>query len=120
MGRMTELGSGFKGRFLVGEGEENHLLSYLLILLPAPILLRVLTCGRKLLGLWPATQENPSARWSAPNFHQPDSVILQVRPQLQLPPTHCSRLLKSQLQVFRLEVWSWAVRESAGMLGIGC
>uniref|UniRef100_A0A2I3HM54 Phosphatidylinositol-4-phosphate 3-kinase catalytic subunit type 2 beta n=1 Tax=Nomascus leucogenys TaxID=61853 RepID=A0A2I3HM54_NOMLE len=39
---------------------------------------QVLTCGRKLLGLWPATQENPSARWSAPNFHQPDSVILQI------------------------------------------
>lgn len=41
---------------------------------------QVLTCGRKLLGLWPATQENSGARWSAPNFHQPDSVILQVRP----------------------------------------
>ncbi|XP_070240841.1 phosphatidylinositol 4-phosphate 3-kinase C2 domain-containing subunit beta [Bos mutus] len=39
---------------------------------------QVLTCGRKLLGLWPATQESPSARWSAPNFHQPDSVILQI------------------------------------------
>ncbi|XP_045154121.1 phosphatidylinositol 4-phosphate 3-kinase C2 domain-containing subunit beta [Echinops telfairi] len=39
---------------------------------------QVLTCGRKLLGLWPATQEHPSARWSAPNFHQPDSVILQI------------------------------------------
>ncbi|EPQ19636.1 Phosphatidylinositol-4-phosphate 3-kinase C2 domain-containing subunit beta [Myotis brandtii] len=39
---------------------------------------RVLTCGRKLLGLWPATQENSSARWSTPNFHQPDSVILQI------------------------------------------
>ncbi|XP_055000246.1 phosphatidylinositol 4-phosphate 3-kinase C2 domain-containing subunit beta [Sorex araneus] len=39
---------------------------------------QVLTCGRKLLGLWPATQENPSARWTAPNFHQPDSVILQI------------------------------------------
>uniref|UniRef100_A0A8C3WST5 Phosphatidylinositol-4-phosphate 3-kinase catalytic subunit type 2 beta n=1 Tax=Catagonus wagneri TaxID=51154 RepID=A0A8C3WST5_9CETA len=39
---------------------------------------QVLTCGRKLLGLWPATQENPSGRWSAPNFHQPDSVILQI------------------------------------------
>lgn len=37
-----------------------------------------MTCGRKLLGLWPATQENSSARWSAPNFHQPDSVILQI------------------------------------------
>ncbi|XP_055276042.1 phosphatidylinositol 4-phosphate 3-kinase C2 domain-containing subunit beta isoform X4 [Moschus berezovskii] len=39
---------------------------------------QVLTCGRKLLGLWPATQESPSVRWSAPNFHQPDSVILQI------------------------------------------
>ncbi|XP_043858747.1 phosphatidylinositol 4-phosphate 3-kinase C2 domain-containing subunit beta isoform X1 [Dromiciops gliroides] len=39
---------------------------------------QVLTCGRKLLGLWPATQDNPSTRWSAPNFHQPDSVILQI------------------------------------------
>ncbi|XP_027726675.1 phosphatidylinositol 4-phosphate 3-kinase C2 domain-containing subunit beta isoform X2 [Vombatus ursinus] len=39
---------------------------------------QVLTCGRKLLGLWPATQDNPSARWTAPNFHQPDSVILQI------------------------------------------
>ncbi|XP_032948836.1 phosphatidylinositol 4-phosphate 3-kinase C2 domain-containing subunit beta isoform X1 [Rhinolophus ferrumequinum] len=39
---------------------------------------QVLTCGRKLLGLWPATQENSSARWSVPNFHQPDSVILQI------------------------------------------
>ncbi|KAF6075453.1 phosphatidylinositol-4-phosphate 3-kinase catalytic subunit type 2 beta [Phyllostomus discolor] len=38
----------------------------------------ILTCGRKLLGLWPATQENSSARWSTPNFHQPDSVILQI------------------------------------------
>uniref|UniRef100_A0A8C8AJJ4 Phosphatidylinositol-4-phosphate 3-kinase catalytic subunit type 2 beta n=1 Tax=Otus sunia TaxID=257818 RepID=A0A8C8AJJ4_9STRI len=39
---------------------------------------RVLTCGRKLLGLWPATQDNSRARSSAPNFHQPDSVILQI------------------------------------------
>lgn len=54
------------------------------------ILLSILTCGRKLLGLWPATQENSSARWSTPNFHQPDSVILQVRTQPHpcLPPTH--------------------------------
>ncbi|KAI1231018.1 hypothetical protein IHE44_0008458 [Lamprotornis superbus] len=37
----------------------------------------VLTCGRKLLGLWPATQDNSRARSSAPNFNQPDSVILQ-------------------------------------------
>uniref|UniRef100_A0A8C3D723 Phosphatidylinositol-4-phosphate 3-kinase catalytic subunit type 2 beta n=1 Tax=Cairina moschata TaxID=8855 RepID=A0A8C3D723_CAIMO len=39
---------------------------------------QVLTCGRKLLGLWPATQDNSRARSSAPNFNQPDSVILQV------------------------------------------
>ncbi|XP_051664768.1 phosphatidylinositol 4-phosphate 3-kinase C2 domain-containing subunit beta [Manacus candei] len=39
---------------------------------------QVLTCGRKLLGLWPATQDNSQARSSAPNFHQPDSVILQI------------------------------------------
>ncbi|TRZ12557.1 hypothetical protein HGM15179_014536 [Zosterops borbonicus] len=39
---------------------------------------QVLTCGRKLLGLWPATQDNSRARSSAPNFHQPDSVILQI------------------------------------------
>ncbi|XP_067387970.1 phosphatidylinositol 4-phosphate 3-kinase C2 domain-containing subunit beta [Emydura macquarii macquarii] len=39
---------------------------------------QVLTCGRKLLGLWPATQDNSSARSSAPNFNQPDSVILQI------------------------------------------
>ncbi|NWS02587.1 P3C2B kinase, partial [Motacilla alba] len=38
----------------------------------------VLTCGRKLLGLWPATQDNSRARSSAPNFNQPDSVILQI------------------------------------------
>ncbi|ETE71818.1 Phosphatidylinositol-4-phosphate 3-kinase C2 domain-containing subunit beta, partial [Ophiophagus hannah] len=39
---------------------------------------QVLTCGRKLLGLWPATQGPSSARSSAPNFNQPDSVILQI------------------------------------------
>ncbi|KFP05186.1 Phosphatidylinositol 4-phosphate 3-kinase C2 domain-containing subunit beta, partial [Calypte anna] len=39
---------------------------------------QVLTCGRKLLGLWPATQDNSRARSSAPNFNQPDSVILQI------------------------------------------
>ncbi|KAM6458685.1 phosphatidylinositol 4-phosphate 3-kinase C2 domain-containing subunit beta isoform 2-T2 [Liasis olivaceus] len=39
---------------------------------------QVLTCGRKLLGLWPATQDPSSARSSAPNFNQPDSVILQI------------------------------------------
>lgn len=48
--------------------------------LSAPFSSRVLTCGRKLLGLWPATQDNSRARSSAPNFNQPDSVILQVRP----------------------------------------
>ncbi|KAK7915360.1 hypothetical protein WMY93_011121 [Mugilogobius chulae] len=36
----------------------------------------VLTCGRKLLGLWPSSSA-PSARSSSPNFSQPDSVILQ-------------------------------------------
>lgn len=30
------------------------------------------------MGLWPATQDNSRARSSAPNFNQPDSVILQV------------------------------------------
>lgn len=39
---------------------------------------QVLTCGRKLLGLWPATQDNSRARSSAPNLNQPDSVILQI------------------------------------------
>nr|XP_056701617.1 phosphatidylinositol 4-phosphate 3-kinase C2 domain-containing subunit beta [Euleptes europaea] len=39
---------------------------------------QVLTCGRKLLGLWPATQGPSSTRSSAPNFNQPDSVILQI------------------------------------------
>uniref|UniRef100_A0A667Z0P2 Phosphatidylinositol-4-phosphate 3-kinase catalytic subunit type 2 beta n=1 Tax=Myripristis murdjan TaxID=586833 RepID=A0A667Z0P2_9TELE len=38
----------------------------------------VLTCGRKLLGLWPSTAGNGNARSSSPNFSQPDSVILQV------------------------------------------
>uniref|UniRef100_W5N2P3 Phosphatidylinositol-4-phosphate 3-kinase catalytic subunit type 2 beta n=1 Tax=Lepisosteus oculatus TaxID=7918 RepID=W5N2P3_LEPOC len=38
----------------------------------------VLTCGRKLLGLWPSTPESGTARSSTPNFSQPDSVILQV------------------------------------------
>uniref|UniRef100_A0A671VQM7 Phosphatidylinositol-4-phosphate 3-kinase catalytic subunit type 2 beta n=1 Tax=Sparus aurata TaxID=8175 RepID=A0A671VQM7_SPAAU len=39
----------------------------------------VLTCGRKLLGLWPsAPGRNGNARTSSPNFSQPDSVILQV------------------------------------------
>ncbi|KAL2090880.1 hypothetical protein ACEWY4_013143 [Coilia grayii] len=39
----------------------------------------VLTCGRKLLGLWPSTPGSTgNARSSTPNFSQPDSVILQV------------------------------------------
>nr|XP_061779736.1 phosphatidylinositol 4-phosphate 3-kinase C2 domain-containing subunit beta-like [Nerophis lumbriciformis]XP_061779737.1 phosphatidylinositol 4-phosphate 3-kinase C2 domain-containing subunit beta-like [Nerophis lumbriciformis] len=39
----------------------------------------VLTCGRKLLGLWPSTPgSSGNARSSSPNFSQPDSVILQV------------------------------------------
>ncbi|XP_075869462.1 phosphatidylinositol 4-phosphate 3-kinase C2 domain-containing subunit beta isoform X2 [Nelusetta ayraudi] len=39
----------------------------------------VLTCGRKLLGLWPpAPGRSGNARSSSPNFSQPDSVILQV------------------------------------------
>lgn len=38
----------------------------------------VLTCGRKLLGLWPSTPGSGNARSSMPNFSQPDSVILQV------------------------------------------
>uniref|UniRef100_A0A8C2AFU2 Phosphatidylinositol-4-phosphate 3-kinase, catalytic subunit type 2 beta n=1 Tax=Cyprinus carpio TaxID=7962 RepID=A0A8C2AFU2_CYPCA len=38
----------------------------------------VLTCGRKLLGLWPSTPGSGNARSSLPNFSQPDSVILQV------------------------------------------
>ncbi|KAA0707732.1 Phosphatidylinositol 4-phosphate 3-kinase C2 domain-containing subunit beta [Triplophysa tibetana] len=38
----------------------------------------VLTCGRKLLGLWPSTSGSGNARSSTPNFSQPDSVILQV------------------------------------------
>uniref|UniRef100_A0A674DHM5 Phosphatidylinositol-4-phosphate 3-kinase catalytic subunit type 2 beta n=1 Tax=Salmo trutta TaxID=8032 RepID=A0A674DHM5_SALTR len=37
----------------------------------------VLTCGRKLLGLWPSTPGS-NTRSSSPNFSQPDSVILQV------------------------------------------
>ncbi|KAK2915575.1 phosphatidylinositol 4-phosphate 3-kinase C2 domain-containing subunit beta [Channa argus] len=39
----------------------------------------ILTCGRKLLGLWPSTPgKSGNARTSSPNFSQPDSVILQV------------------------------------------
>ncbi|XP_075993842.1 phosphatidylinositol 4-phosphate 3-kinase C2 domain-containing subunit beta isoform X2 [Genypterus blacodes] len=38
-----------------------------------------LTCGRKLLGLWPSTLgKTGNARSSSPNFSQPDSIILQV------------------------------------------
>ncbi|KAF3855543.1 hypothetical protein F7725_016266 [Dissostichus mawsoni] len=38
----------------------------------------ILTCGRKLLGLWPsAPGRTGNARTSSPNFSQPDSVILQ-------------------------------------------
>ncbi|XP_013875520.1 phosphatidylinositol 4-phosphate 3-kinase C2 domain-containing subunit beta [Austrofundulus limnaeus] len=39
----------------------------------------ILTCGRKLLGLWPSTPgKSGNARTSSSNFSQPDSVILQV------------------------------------------
>ncbi|XP_017305827.2 phosphatidylinositol 4-phosphate 3-kinase C2 domain-containing subunit beta [Ictalurus punctatus] len=38
----------------------------------------ILTCGRKLLGLWPSTPGSGNTRSSTPNFSQPDSVILQV------------------------------------------
>uniref|UniRef100_A0AAQ5ZML0 Phosphatidylinositol-4-phosphate 3-kinase n=1 Tax=Amphiprion ocellaris TaxID=80972 RepID=A0AAQ5ZML0_AMPOC len=39
----------------------------------------VLTCGRRLLGLWPSTPgRSGNARTSSPNFSQPDSVILQA------------------------------------------
>uniref|UniRef100_A0A674NMG1 Uncharacterized protein n=1 Tax=Takifugu rubripes TaxID=31033 RepID=A0A674NMG1_TAKRU len=39
----------------------------------------ILTCGRKLLGLWPsAPGRTGDARTSSPNFSQPDSVILQL------------------------------------------
>ncbi|KAK0144593.1 Phosphatidylinositol 4-phosphate 3-kinase C2 domain-containing subunit beta [Merluccius polli] len=38
----------------------------------------VLTCGRKLLGLWPSIPGSGNTHSSAPNFSQPDSVILQV------------------------------------------
>lgn len=99
------------------EQEENHILR-VCWLTPPSILLSILTRGRKLLGLWPATQENSSARWSSPNFHQPDSVILQVRAQPQsLPPTCPSGPHQSQRQAFPnswagleeklLELWAW-------------
>lgn len=38
----------------------------------------VLTCGRKLLGLWPSSSGPNTRSSSSPNFSQPDSVILQV------------------------------------------
>uniref|UniRef100_A0A3Q3A7S7 Phosphatidylinositol-4-phosphate 3-kinase, catalytic subunit type 2 beta n=1 Tax=Kryptolebias marmoratus TaxID=37003 RepID=A0A3Q3A7S7_KRYMA len=39
----------------------------------------ILTCGRKLLGLWPSTPgKSGNARTSSSNFSQPDSIILQV------------------------------------------
>lgn len=85
-GRIRETGVG--KRLPLGKvwGQESRREPYQLHsgcwLISLSFYLRVLTCGRKLLGLWPATQENSSARWSAPNFHQPDSVILQVRPSL--------------------------------------
>lgn len=86
----------------MGKQEGNLVLSHWTCwLIPPSILLRVLTCGRKLLGLWPATKENSSARWSVPNFHQPDSVILQVRAQPQsLSPSHPSGPHQTQPQDF--------------------
>uniref|UniRef100_A0A4W3K0Q0 Phosphatidylinositol-4-phosphate 3-kinase catalytic subunit type 2 beta n=1 Tax=Callorhinchus milii TaxID=7868 RepID=A0A4W3K0Q0_CALMI len=39
---------------------------------------QVLTCGRRLLGLWGASQGMILTRSSASNFTQPDSVILQI------------------------------------------
>ncbi|XP_053562671.1 phosphatidylinositol 4-phosphate 3-kinase C2 domain-containing subunit beta [Bombina bombina] len=38
---------------------------------------QVLTCGRRLLGLWPTTKHG-SASFSTPNVNQPDSIILQI------------------------------------------
>uniref|UniRef100_A0A4W5PNN2 Phosphatidylinositol-4-phosphate 3-kinase catalytic subunit type 2 beta n=1 Tax=Hucho hucho TaxID=62062 RepID=A0A4W5PNN2_9TELE len=46
----------------------------------------ILTCGRKLLGLWPSTPGS-NARSSSPNFSQPDSVILQVTGLVSLTRT---------------------------------
>uniref|UniRef100_A0A8C2XAR3 Phosphatidylinositol-4-phosphate 3-kinase catalytic subunit type 2 beta n=1 Tax=Cyclopterus lumpus TaxID=8103 RepID=A0A8C2XAR3_CYCLU len=54
----------------------------------------ILTCGRKLLGLWPsAPGRTGNARTSSPNFNQPDSVILQVRREVSL--RRISGVLKS-------------------------
>nr|DBA33932.1 TPA: hypothetical protein GDO54_001548 [Pyxicephalus adspersus] len=36
-----------------------------------------LTCGRRLLGLWPASKHG-SACFSTPNINEPDSIILQI------------------------------------------
>lgn len=96
------------GRVLDGGQDENHVLCCGVCgLIPPSILLSVLTCGRKLLGLWPATQENSSARWSAPNFHQPDSVILQVRAQPPPPPaTHPSGSRFSLDIGYRRKCWN--------------
>nr|XP_058900684.1 phosphatidylinositol 4-phosphate 3-kinase C2 domain-containing subunit beta isoform X7 [Kogia breviceps] len=60
---------------------------------------QVLTCGRKLLGLWPATQESPSTRWSAPNFHQPDSVILQLEGTLAITKSNKVNLQTKNLRI---------------------
>ncbi|XP_073658177.1 phosphatidylinositol 4-phosphate 3-kinase C2 domain-containing subunit beta isoform X8 [Tursiops truncatus] len=60
---------------------------------------QVLTCGRKLLGLWPATQESPSTRWSAPNFHQPDSVILQLEGTLAITKSNKVILQTKNLRI---------------------
>ncbi|KAG9485490.1 hypothetical protein GDO78_008527 [Eleutherodactylus coqui] len=38
---------------------------------------QLLTCGRRLLGLWPTTKHG-SASFSTPNVNQPDSTILQI------------------------------------------
>ncbi|XP_075052185.1 phosphatidylinositol 4-phosphate 3-kinase C2 domain-containing subunit beta [Mixophyes fleayi] len=38
---------------------------------------QLLTCGRRLLGLWPTTKHG-STSFSTPNVNQPDSIILQI------------------------------------------
>ncbi|XP_068125716.1 phosphatidylinositol 4-phosphate 3-kinase C2 domain-containing subunit beta [Hyperolius riggenbachi] len=38
---------------------------------------QLLTCGRQLLGLWPATKHG-TANFSTPNVNEPDSIILQI------------------------------------------
>lgn len=38
---------------------------------------QLLTCGRRLLGLWPTTKHGSSS-FSTPNVNQPDSTILQI------------------------------------------